>query len=186
MVAWLGQRDWFEIILIVCAVTISVFLFLILRVKLKEKKADGAGNQIVETSEPDHGGAQASQMDRQPINHAYEYLTNTGANDGEFDHLEAIRISSTLKQAAYDDGITIWGAIPSTLPSERQNLFLLKIKPDYWKHYEIDVTSLIYNASDLPDRGCKTIAAAAEHKYRELYCHLHVDMNQVKAKWPRM
>ena len=131
----------------------------------------------------DQNSGQAPQIDRQPINHAYEYLLEMGAwKEGD----EPLQIAHCLRQAALDGGITIWGAEPSSLPFERQLPLLLEIESGYWEHHEINPVCLMYSASELPDKGCFTLYTGPIHKAPDVRWHLHVDMNEIKAKWPHM
>ena len=127
-------------------------------------------------------GTKAPQLDRQPINQAYEYLV--GPRVVQEDGNEPMQIAGLLRQAALDGEIMIWGSEPSSAPVEWQAPILLEINRGYWRHHEIDPVSLMIDASELPDKGCKT--QRRSHPWNdqtECYWHLHVDMKQVRSKW---
>ena len=130
-------------------------------------------------------GTKAPQLDRQPINQAYEYLVGLRVvqQDGE-DGKEPMQIAGLLRQAALDRQIMIWGSEPSSAPVESQAPILLEINRGYWEHHGIDPVSLMSGASELPEKGCKTQRGSDPfNDQTECYWHLHVDMKQVKSKW---
>ena len=132
--------------------------------------------------QPNTQPGERRSIERQPINHAYEHLIGVGAC--EEDGNEALRIASILRQAALDGQILIWGAEPSSVPDEWHNPLLLEIERDYWRHYEIDPVSLMISAGELPEQGCTTLGSSSRHPQNECYRHLHVNMNEIRSRWP--
>ena len=127
-------------------------------------------------------GPEEPAIDRQPINRAYEHLMEVGVF--EEDGNEPMQIAGLLRQAALDGEILIWGAEPSSAPVEWQTPILLAIDSDYWRHHGIDPVRLMFDASELPDEGCKTQRESRPwNDQTECYWHLHVDMNQVGSIW---
>ena len=127
---------------------------------------------------------QRTELDRQPINQAYAYLMEVRVFKEDGHELLSMRIAGLLKQAALDGEIMIWGSEPSLVPVERQTPILLAIDRDFWRHHGIDPVSLTFDASALPDEGCKTQRESGPSDDKtECYWHLHVDMNQVRSKW---
>ena len=91
----------------------------------------------------------ATPLDRQPINRAYEHLMDVG------------------------------GFEPSSAPVEWQAPILLEINRGYWRHHGIDPVDLMIDASELPDRGCKTPRESPPwNDQTECYCHLHVNRHR--------
>ena len=129
-------------------------------------------------------GTKAPQLDRQPINQAYAYLVGLKVVQEDGNEPLQMRIAGLLRQAALDGDILIWGAEPSLAPVERQTPILLAIDRDFWRHHGIDPVLLTFDASALPDEGCKTQRESGPPDDKtECYWHLHVDMNQVGSKW---
>ena len=125
---------------------------------------------------------QRPELDRHPINRAYEHLMEVGVF--EEDGNEVMQIAGLLRQAALDGDILIWGAEPSSAPVEWQTPILLAIDRDYWRHHGIDPVRLMIDASELPDEGCKTQRESRPwDDQTECYWHLNVDMKQVRSKW---
>ncbi len=166
-------------------VTALCFLILVPVIIVWRRSLSPTHKQIVEPSKPDQSSAQASQMDRQPINHAYEYLLEMGAwKEGD----ESPQIAHYLRQAALDGGITIWGAEPSSLLFEWEIPLLLEIRPEFWQHYETDPFNLMRSPSNLLDGGCTTFLNRSNWykvKTKKFYRHSHVDMNQIRVRWKR-
>ena len=127
-------------------------------------------------------GTKAPQLDRQPINQAYEYLV--GLRVVQEDGNEPMQIAGLLRQAALDGEIMIWGSESSSAPVEWQAPILLEINRGYWRHHGIDPVRLMIDASELPDEGCKTQRESPPwNDQTECYWHLHVDMSQVGSIW---
>ena len=129
------------------------------------------------------GIEESPQLDRQPINQAYEYLA--GLKVVKEDGMEPMQVAGLLRQAALDGEIMIWGSEPSLVPVERQAPILLEINRGYWRHHGINPASLMIDASELPDKGCETQRGHRHDRndQTECYWHLHVDMKQVRTKW---
>ena len=130
--------------------------------KALETGAEKCFQRTVETDAPKSNGGtfapevetKAPPLDRQPINRAYEHLVEVGVF--EEDENEPTQIAGLLRQAALDGQILIWGSEPSFSPVEWQTPILLAIDRDYWRHHGIGPVSLMHDASELPDEGCKT------------------------------
>ena len=141
--------------------------------------------KAVETYGPSSGllspkvATKAPQLDRQPINQAYEHLIEVGVFEENGN--EALQIANLLRQAALDGEISVWGAEPSSVPVEWQAPFLKEIDRDHWRHHEIDAARLMISVNDLPEKGCTTLTTGIMEV--EGYWHLHVSMNQVRYKW---
>lgn len=115
--------------------------------------------------------------DRQPINHAYEYLVSITAYEDEGNYIE--EIVHTLRQAALDEEIIIWGAKePSTFEDGKPTL--IKIHHDEWKRFEIDATQIWEKVEDLQEGHEAYVPRNSDLKYY----HLQVDMIEVKERWP--
>ena len=153
-----------SVIFAVCVVAIAI-----LTVRWVKRK-------FIVTKVPD---PQRPELDRHPINHAYEYLLDLKVfrEDGN----EALQIANLLRQAALDGEISVWGAEPSSVPVEWQSPFLLEIDRDHWRHNEIAAEFLMISVNDLPEKGCTTLTTGIMEV--EGYWHLHVNMNQVRYKW---
>ena len=134
--------------------------------------------KFIVTKVPD---PQRPELDRHPINRAYEHLMDVGVF--EEDRNKPTQIAGLLRQAALDGEILIWGAEPSAAPVEWQTPILLAVDRDHWRHHGIDPVSLMFDASELPYEGCKTERESRPwDDQTECYWHLHVDMNQVRSK----
>ena len=150
--------------------------------KSRSQKAIGTeGQGISSGSVLPEVGTKAPQLDRQPINQAYEYLV--GLKVVQEDGHQPWQIAVLLRQAALDGEILIWGAEPSSASVKWPTPILLAIDRDYWRHHEIDPVRLMYDASELPDAGCTTQRESRPPDDQpECYWHLHVDMNRVRSK----
>ena len=150
--------------------------------KSRSQKAIGTeGQGISSGSVLPEVGTKAPQLDRQPINQAYEYLV--GLKVVQEDGHQPWQLAVLLRQAALDGEILIWGAEPSSASVKWPTPILLAIDRDYWRHHEIDPVRLMYDASELPDAGCTTQRESRPPDDQpECYWHLHVDMNRVRSK----
>lgn len=112
---------------------------------------------------------ESQPIDRQPLELAYRILRYWGAYQGEDD--EKIGILHILRQTALDGDITIWGVEHGNQPPDQR--LLLKIPPDHWVKYKIDVA----NSKDY-----KTVPTSPDSIPQKLYWHLHVDANEIRTK----
>ena len=178
------EADWGLYILLVGLVGL-IITFVIPVWKSRSQKAIGTEGQGINSGLVlPEVGTKAPQLDRQPINQAYAYLV--GLKVAQEDGTEPLHmhIAGLLRQAALDGDIMIWGAEPSLVPVERQTPILLAIDRDFLRHHGIDPVCLTFDASALPDEGCKTQREGRPSDDKtECYWHLHVDMNQVWSIW---
>ena len=86
---------------------------------------------------------------RQPINHAYDWLYENGYCEDDENASEDI--AHLLRQAAADEEITVWGAKAEPLWLEGQKPLLFKISSEYWLTAEIDPTRINRSVDALND-----------------------------------
>ena len=176
------EADWGLYIFLLGLVGLTITFFIPVW-KSRSQKAIGTEGQGISSGPVlPEVGTKAPQLDRQPINQAYEYLV--GLRVVQEDGNEPMQIAGLLRQAALDGKIMIWGSEPSSAPVEWQAPILLEINRGYWRHHGIDPVRLMSDASELPDAGCKTQRESPPwNDQTECYWHLHVDMSQVGSIW---
>jgi hypothetical protein len=114
-----------------------------------------------------------------PIKWVHAYLVNEAKIGKDGDQ----KIWDSLRQAARDGAITVWGRPDSTLIHDGRFYKPIEaIPPEHWRDFGFDVLRCLF---DEDDSNCKTEPDNSHGLgHDKAYVDLHVNATQVRATWP--